>query len=136
MALGRAALVESPVGDIVVSQGADNTYRYRYGLDDGAGTVWVDLTGWSARAQIRQRPGGSLWVSLTSDSPTVRGSFLALDADGYVTVHLHHVETEQPEWNTPARAQGAWDLELVDPTGEVVRLVMGSVFVSADVTRG
>lgn len=121
--------------DLVVSQGADNTYRVRYGTDDGSGTVWADLTGWAGRAQMRYRAGGEVWVSLTSDAPTGHGSSLTLDADGYVTIHLHHSETEQPAWTAYARRGGVWDLELVNPAGEVVRLVMGKVAVSEDVTR-
>lgn len=131
--LGLAALV---VCDLVVSQGADNTYRFRYGTSDGdADTEYVDLTGWSGRAQMRYSPGGEVWVSLTSDAPTGHGSSLTLDADGYVTIHLHHSETEQPAWTAYARRGGVWDLELVNPAGEVVRLVMGKVAVSEDVTR-
>jgi hypothetical protein len=131
---GQAALV---VCDLVVSQGADNTYRFRYGTQaaDDAETVWVDLTGWSARSQFRYGPGGEVWVSLTSTVPTPLGSTLTLDTDGYVTVHLHHTETEQAAWTSYARRGGVWDVELVDPAGEVVRLAMGSVVVSQDVTR-
>ncbi|MBO9555601.1 hypothetical protein [Cellulomonas sp.] len=137
MAQGRAALVQSPVGDLVVSQGSDNTYRYRYGTRAApdAPVEYVDLTGWAGRAQVRPRPGGDVWLSVTTEAPTDHGSTLTLDADGFVTLHVHHSETEQPAWNSPARAKGAWDLELVAPNGEVVRLVMGEVLVSADVTR-
>ena len=133
MASGLAALVQSPLGDLVISQGADNTYAYRYGIDDGETVTWVDLTGWDARAQIRSRPGAEIWLSLGVDP--AEASRIILDAQGYVTIHLDHTTTEAPEWNSPARAQGVWDLELVNPGGEVIRLVMGAVLVSADVTR-
>lgn len=139
MASGLPALVQSPLGDLVVSQGADNVYRYRYGTRsaDDARTEYVDLTqGWSARAQIRPRPGGDVWLSLTTDAPTEHGSTLQLDADGYVSLLISHAETEQDSWARRAKVGGVWDLELVDPTGVVTRLVMGAVMISEDVTRG
>lgn len=131
--LGRAALA---VCDLVVSQGADQDFRFRYGQDDGTVTTWVDLTGWSARAQVRPRPGGEVWLSLTTDVVTDAGSGLQVDSDGYVSVVLGHGELEGPEWDARAQQGGVWDLELVSPTGEVTRLVMGAVQVSQDVTRG
>lgn len=133
MGQGRAALVESPAGDLIVSQGADNTYTYRYGTNDGIETTWVDLTTWDARAQFRARPGSDIWLSLTTDPAAA--SRITLDNQGYVSIHVHHTTTEDPAWNTPARAKGVWDLELVAPDGEVTRLVMGVVTVSQDVTR-
>lgn len=137
MTSGRAALVQSPDGDIVIAQGADCTFAYRYSTNDGTTTTPVDLTaGWAARAQVRGRPGAPVWLDLSSAAPTSSGSTIALLADGTVTVHVHHAETEQDAWNTPARATGVWDLELTSPANEVIRLVMGAVTVSPDVTRG
>lgn len=131
MGQGIAALVQSPAGDLVISQGADQTFTYRYGQSDGASTSWVDLTGWTARAQLRDRPGGTVWASLTSQDDD--GSRITLDNLGYVSVVLTHTTTEDSAWNR--RTDGVWDLELVNPDGEVLRLVMGKVTVSADVTR-
>lgn len=143
MASGRAALLQSPDGDIVIAQGADCTFAYRYSTNDGTTTTPVDLTGWSGRAQVRRRPGGEVWLSLTSDAATASGSTLTLAADGTITVHVHHAETETwPDSRTVApgadgalNANAMWDLELVAPTGEVTRFLMGAVTVSADVTR-
>lgn len=132
---GRAALREDV--DLVVSQGADNDYAFRYGTQatTGAETVYPDLTapGWDARAQLRKRPGGDVWVTLTTTLDDHTGITLA--AEGWVYVHLHHTLTEDPAWNATSRREGVWDLELVKPSGEVVRLVMGDVRVSPDVTR-
>lgn len=143
MAQGRAAVVQSPEGDLVISQGSDNTFVYRYSTSDGTTTTPVDLTGWQARAQIRRQPGGEVWVSLDSTAATAAGSTIALAVDGTITVYLHHAETEP--WPVSRASSmdssgalvpsGVWDLELVAPTGEVKRLVMGRVSVSADVTR-
>lgn len=131
MGQGIAALVQSPAGDLVISQGSDQTFTYRYGTSDGESTSWVDLTDWSARAQLRNLPGGTVWASLSSDAGD--GSRITLDADGYVSVVLAHATTEAAPWNR--YVSGVWDLELTNPDGEVIRLVMGKVTVSADVTR-
>ncbi len=133
---GRAALREDV--DLVVSQGADNDWAFRYGVKDSpddAEFTYPDLTaeGWDARAQFRARPGSDPWVTFTTT--LVDSSGITLAADGWIYVHLHHTVTEAEAWNSPARAVGVWDLELVKPTGEVVRAVMGAVRVSADVTR-
>ena len=137
MTLGQAALVQSPLGDLIISQGADQDFVYRYSTTqaDASAAAAVDLSGWSARAQIRGRVGSIPWVTLTTDAPTTHGSSLTLDAEGYVRIHLHHAETEQIDWNSPSRIKGVWDLELVNPDGEVLRLVEGTVAVSQDVTR-
>lgn len=131
--LGRSALATV---DIIVSQGADNTYAFRYSTDDGSGAVGVDLAGWTARAQLRRKVGGDVWLNLTDEDG------ITLGADGAVTIHIDDTTTEDTRWNGYSRITdgepqplGVWDLELADPTGYVVRLVEGTVTVSPDVTR-
>jgi len=140
MASGRAALVESPLGDLVISQGADNRFAFIYGTSESDLNPELehpDLTsGWDARAQLRAGrtgPGSELWLSLTTT--VVDGTGIVLGDAGQIWVLIDHRETEKPEWNSESRARGEWDLELVKPSGEVVRLVMGRVRLSFDVTR-
>ena len=130
--LGRSALVEC---DIIVSQGATNEYSFRYATDDGTATP-VDLTSWSARAQLRHKVGGEVWLSLTDEDG------ITLGADGLVSILIEPAATEVPAWNGYAKLRagvpvpsGVWDLELESPTGYVVRLVEGVVTVAPDVTR-
>lgn len=131
--LGREALVEC---DIIVAQGADNAYAFRYSTRTSDTTTPVDLTGWTARAQLRRTWGGDVWLTLTDTDG------ITLTLDGWITVAIAHSVTEDPAWDSRSKvvdgeplARGVWDLELVDPDGGVLRFVQGLVTVSPDVTR-
>ena len=131
--LGREAITTV---DLIVAQGADQSYAVRYSTSDGTTTTPVDLTDWSARAQLRRKVGGDIWLDLTDTDG------IALTADGLVTVTIDHTTTEDPAWNAYSRVTsdgpqtlGVWDLELISPDGRVTRLVQGTVTVSPDVTR-
>ena len=131
--LGREALVEC---DIIVTQGADCAFAFRYSTSTSGTTTPVDLTGWSARAQLRRTWGGEVWLTATHEDA------ITLTATGDVVLAIDAATTEDPAWNTRSKvtagepqARGVWDLELIDPTGRVTRLVQGSVIVSPDVTR-
>ena len=131
--LGREALVEC---DIIVTQGADNAYAFRYSTRTGDTTTPVYLAGWTARAQLRRTWGGEIWLTVTHEDA------ITLTATGDVVLAIDAATTEDPAWNTrskivagEAQARGVWDLELIDPTGRVTRLVQGTVTVSPDVTR-
>lgn len=116
----------------IVPQGADTVNALRYGTRTGDVTTYPDLTdGWSARAQMRDAPGSDVWV--TFSSADVSGPRIALEASGYVTVILPAATTEATIWNS--REGGVYDVELISPTGEVIRLATGAVAVNADVTR-
>ena len=119
--LGLDALVKV---NLLVSQGADNTYWFRYGAESDP----VDITGYSARSQIRNRVGGDVWCEFLSTDGTIELG----GAEGTIIVHLDHTVTEG--WDDSQR-KGVWDLELLDPSGSPVRFAEGSVTVSPDVTR-
>lgn len=124
---GLAALAEC---DLLISRGTDQTFVFRYSTSDGAEppvVTPVDLTGWTAKAQLRRRVAGDVWVTLTS------ASGITLGADGSVEIAIGHALTEAAAWD--AYSIGVWDLELASPVGEKVRLVQGAVTVSQDVTR-
>lgn len=128
----RAALVESPLGDLLISQGSDFVRSYRYSRRSGGVDTPVDLVGegYTARAEIRG-PDGSLWHEFTD---------IELTEDGLVNVRIDHEVTEA--WPVDRVFQeGRWDLELVrplvgDPNVDVTRFVMGVVRVSGEVTTG
>jgi hypothetical protein len=123
-----------------VPQGADTENALRYGTKTGDDpTEYPDLSdGWSARAQMRKKAGDPVWVEFLSSS--LSGPRISLEADGYFTVILPASETEQEEWNSrkanPPGTSGVYDVELVSPTGRVIRHTSGTVTVSPDVTRG
>lgn len=131
--IGREALAEI---DLLITQGADNTYAFAYSLVEPAGTVRVDLTGWSARMQIRRKVGGAIWHELTN------AQGITLGPDGSITVDIPHTVTEDPAWDAYSKLVdgepqplGVYDLELIDPNGTVTRFLQGTVTVSPDVTR-
>ena len=133
---GRAALAQV---DLLVCQGADNAYPFTYSRRTGETTTAVDLSAWSACAQLRARVGGSVWLTLMSPET------ITLDADGSIMCLIGHAITEDPAWNAHAKLDaktgrpvpsGVWDLELTGTApNKVLRFIEGRVTVSPDVTR-
>jgi hypothetical protein len=88
--------------------------------EDAVGGTPADLTGVTARAEIRDVPSGQLLATM------------------FATVTLpNEIQLELPasSWDGfPARSSAVWDLELTYP-GDVVRTMLaGSVAVLGDVT--
>ena len=117
---------------MTVSQGSDMDMPMQWLVDTVAVPFITD--GWDARAQLRSRPGSTIWLSLTTTADA-NGNVITLEDDGRITIHIDHLETEGTAWDAASRAEGRWDLEMIDPTGSPQRLVMGPVKVSQDVTR-
>lgn len=119
------------VVDLSIRQGADTTWSLSYtATDTGGAPLTVDFTGWTARAQLRTRAGGDLWINLTS------GAGIALSHTSTtltLVCTIGHAVTEGAAWNN--RARGVWDLELVRADGWVIPLAAGTVQVSHDITR-
>jgi hypothetical protein len=117
--------------DMVISRGADNPYKFIYSTSDGATppvVTPVNLTGWTAHAQVRTFVNGPIWCDLLSPSTGI-----VLGADGSILVTIAHAVTSVVAWD--AFGTGVWDLELTSPTGTVVRFLQGTVTLSQDVTR-
>lgn len=128
---GYVALVER---DWDIPQGADTVNAFRYGTKTGTDpVVYPDFVadGWTARAQFRSSAGGDVWVTFLSSALT--GPRIILEDGGYITMILPSVTSEDPAWN--ARFVGFYDLELIKPTGFVIRLARGQVNVTQDYTR-
>ena len=103
--------------DLAVEQGS--TFRRSVPVLDDTGNP-LDVTGWSARGQIRL---------------TFRDSAPVYELD--ITVAGTNVELVIPaadssEWMW---RHGVYDVELVDLIGHPTRLIQGSVTVSPEVTR-
>lgn len=86
----------------------------------------VDLTGWTARCQIRDKLNGTVLVSLTS-SPAAG---IVLDALGNINITVTATQTT----SMSAYKAGVFDLELEAPDGFVRNLVGGIVTLSPNVT--
>ena len=98
------------------------------GVYRGSGTLVyhrpVDLTGYTARQQIRTRAGGDLLYEMTTENGRIE-----VDVPGCV---IHRIipaaDTEAFEWR-----RGVFDLEMVQ-NDYVVKIDSGTVLVRAEVT--
>jgi hypothetical protein len=97
-----------------------DTYAWRFTLwQDTDRTLAVDLTGIAVKAEIRDRPAGTLIQALT----------LAVTLPNIIDASLTGAQTRQ----LPSTG-GRWDLQLTDPTGWVSTILAGSVVVTGDIT--
>lgn len=107
-------------------RGSDHAWQLRRLEENGTPIVPT-----SARAQVRRRFGGDLWLDMSTDDVT--GPRIELDlVDGWLTVVIPEDATDDPEWDD--RSVGVWDLEVVVDS-MTYRWVMGRADVSQDVTR-
>lgn len=113
--------------DINIEQGA--TLRLPLVWKTGAPAVPVDVTGYTARMQIRSQITAADALVDISSTPTVQGHINVGTTDGAVEVVISASAT------ATLTGKGVYDLEVVAPNGDVTRLVQGKVAVSPNVTR-
>lgn len=110
--------------NFVIEQGA--TFKQRIVWKDSS-SVPVNLTGYSARMQARRsKTATEVLVELT----TANGRIALGGAAGTIDLTIPADVTDTFTWT-----RGLFDLELVKPNGEVVRLLRGEFTVSSGVTR-
>ena len=106
--------------DLLIEQGA--TFRRQLTLK--AAGVPVDLTGYTVRAQIRAK----------ATSPDVlhdlTPGLVVTPLLGQVILYISDEDTALFTWKT-----GAWDLEIEEPGGDVIRVLKGKVTNDFEVTR-
>lgn len=108
-----------------IDQGA--TFRRRFVWKTGTPPVPVDLTGCTARMQIRPDiTSDEVLVELTTEN----GGITLGDADGTIDLYISAEDTAKVE-----AAIGVYDLELVTADGDVDRVLSGTVTISPEVTR-
>jgi hypothetical protein len=102
----------------------DKTVTWKAGSPAAA----VDLTGCTARADVRAKPGAAVvLLSMTTEN----GRIVLGDAAGTIRILLSAAITAEM-----AVTRGAvWDLEIVYPDDTVRPLLAGSVSVTQEVTR-
>jgi hypothetical protein len=94
---------------------------------DGAGNL-VNLTGSNARMKIKKLDG-SLILSLTT-SPNANGDKVTLGgAAGTITIYISSASTVAFDFT-----EAKYDLEIIDTTGKVKRLIQGNVEFSREQT--
>lgn len=87
----------------------------------------VDLTGYHARMEIKDRIGGTIRLTLTDQTPDFR---IVIDNSAHtISLGISAVDTAGLTWDT-----GVYDLEMVSPAGKVTRIFSGKVTVSKEVT--
>lgn len=111
--------------DITIEQGA--TFLLNLIWRDSAGAL-VDLTGYTARMQVRQKH--------TSDDPpaltltTENGAITLGGAAGTISIVAAATATGDITFK-----RGVYDLEIASASGVVTRLIEGCVMVTPEVTR-
>lgn len=112
--------------------------KYNFEIEQGATftkpLVWksstgavVDLTGYTARMQIRETVGSTeILLELTTQNNRIA----IVPLQGKVTLTIDASTTSQISWT-----KGVYDLELVSSNGTVTRLLRGNVSISKEVTR-
>jgi hypothetical protein len=117
--------MEAQKYSITVVKGS--TFRLNLALTTGAPAVPIDLTGYKARSQMRyEYESTDAFLTFTSDDTTlVLGGALG-------TISMMATATDTAAIDVYS---GVWDLELVDPTGDVQQLLYGSVSIRQEATR-
>ena len=91
----------------------------------------TDITGWKFRMQIRNKVGGEIFLTFSSDPADSPDGTITVDATNSVfTVGLDAVTTAAITWNG-----GVYDIEAIRPDGKVVSVIgISPVIASKEVT--
>lgn len=113
--------------DLVIDKGATYKLSLIWSTKDQFNVKTpVDLTGYTAASQIRESYDAvSPIVSLTTGSGIVLGGVTGT-IDLVITAAVTTAITID---------KGVWDLELTNPSGEVIRLLSGKVTFKPEVTK-
>ena len=84
-----------------------------------------DLLGYQARMDIKDRVGGTILMTLTSDNSRI----LVSDSEKTITLVFQPSDTNDVPWST-----GVYDLEMVAPGGFVTPILSGSFELTTQVT--
>jgi hypothetical protein len=114
--------------DIEIKQGS--VFRRSITYKDSTGAL-VNLTGYTARMQVRPKyTSVDKLVDITS-SPSGHGSITLGGVAGTIVILIHSAHTATLD----APAKAVWDLELVEPGGEADRILEGAVVITPEVTK-
>lgn len=112
------------VRDIIIEQGSDFERHFRW---KGADGLYIDLTGWTARMQVRT----SFSAPTAVLNATTENGMISLTAAGDILIHVPNATTAL----LTAPMKGVYDLELVSPGGKVTRFLEGTARVTPEVTK-
>ena len=111
---------------LTIYQGA--TFRKRLTWSAGTPAVPVDLTGCTARMQVRPEVESPM---VLLELTTANGGIALGGVAGTIELYVSDDASTLFTWTA-----GVWDLEIEFPGGDVRRLAQGSISVSPEVTRG
>lgn len=111
------------VYDFTIRQGG--TFSRRLTWKDDAGAP-INLTGYTARMQIRTPDNGTILLSLTTEN----GGITLGGVLGTITLAITAAATAALNW-----VYGLYDLELIAPGGDVVALLEGRAILDREITR-
>lgn len=103
------------------------TFRKQFVWKTGRPRVAVDLTGYTARMQIRAKLEAT---TVLADLTTENGGITLGGSAGTIDLYLSDTAT-----SAITGTLGVYDLELIAPNGDVTPLVGGVVRISPEVTR-
>ncbi len=120
--------------DITLEQGATFDLPLRYRAPSGTP---VDLTGYSAKMQVREAPASAVFVEFNSSLTSNGFIFLTGPAENREDGANGNLRVFMTAANSAAlpRFAGRYDLELADSTGYVIRLLEGQFPVEPEITR-
>lgn len=111
--------------DLLIEQGS--TFKLSLAVKSGVPPTPVNLTGYSARMQVRSDPKSeSAILSLSSDTTGILIDPIA----GTINIEVPATVT-----SGIIQTSGVYDLEIESASGEVTRLVKGKVKIDPEVTR-
>lgn len=90
----------------------------------------VDLTGWTARATVRERVGGQELLRWSTDTQDAGAQLITIDvAHSAFILHIDAATTAALPWS-----RGVWEMEAIDPQGGVYPVVgVSKISVSTEV---
>jgi len=109
--------------DLVINQGEDWSYKWVV-LDPVTGDP-MDISGWTAKGEIRERPGSPVLYTWTT------GSNITLTALGECIISVPSAASSAWTW---VGITARYDIELTNLSSKKVRLAEGEVTVSLEVT--
>jgi hypothetical protein len=117
--------------NLTMYQGASWDYTLTWTTTAGSVTTPVDLTGYTARMQVRETQSSTATVlSLTSGTGITLGG-----TAGTILLEASATTTAGIATSINPQNQFVYDLELVSGAGYVTRLVEGNFFIDPEVTR-
>ena len=115
----------TPKLNLDIKQGA--TFRHKLSWQDGNKRA-IDLTGFSAKLQARSELSAT--SILQFELNTANGGIVLGGKSGTIALYISGINTTQFTWT-----KGVFDLDLTSASGEVYRLVTGSVSNALKVSR-